>query len=89
MKTRLFLAAICIFLLPLFFAPSNQASSQFSAYACSGYNVTSGRCCDCEEEGCICGDGLANQGDNTPSDLGSEGLFALAVVLLWLRLRVN
>ena len=87
MKTRLFLAALCLFLLPMFFAPS---SSQFSVHACSGYNVSTGRCCECEEEGCQCGDSRpTSQPPGKDTSLGSESLIILAALMLWLRIRAN
>jgi hypothetical protein len=90
MKTKLFLAALCIFLLPLFFAHS----SQFSANA-SGYMISSGVIveCECEEgpgyhEDCRCdGASLTDPESNTASSLGSESLLVFAAVMLWLRLR--
>jgi hypothetical protein len=95
MKTKLFLAAICILLAPLFFMSSNQASSQFSAHACSGYNVVSGLCCDCPDPDCVCGDTLrTNPNDNqatasnAPTDSSSGILFAIAAAMLIWRLRV-
>jgi hypothetical protein len=94
MKIRLFLAALFLFLLPLCFTSSNQASSQFSVYACSGYSVATGLCCECEEEGCVCGDALRidpndNQAtsSNNPINSGSEILFAIAATMLIWRLR--
>lgn len=95
MKTTLFLAALCIFLLPLCFTSSSRdSSSQFSVYACSGYSIATGRCCECDEEGCVCGDSLRidpndNQAtaSNAPIDSGSEILFAIAAAMLIWRLR--
>ena len=97
MKTRLFLAALCIFLLPLCFADSNGNASQFSAYAQyrSGYMIGSGITpvpCYCDgpdaHPECICdGDSSTNPESNTASDLGSESLLILAALMLWLRLR--
>lgn len=93
MKIRLFLAALCIFLLPLCFADSNGNASQFSAYA-SGYMVGSGDSCECEgpeaNENCICGESLRtdpNDNQATASNLGSESLLILAALMLWIRLR--
>jgi hypothetical protein len=89
MRTRLFLAALCMLLLPLCFGQSNSASSQFSAYA-SGYVIAGGALqpCECDEPGCSGGDcATASPEGDTSSDLGSEGLFALAALLLWLRLK--
>jgi hypothetical protein len=104
MKTRLFLAALCIFLLPLCFGQSNSTSPQFSAYA-SGYMIVTGRNgdelipCECWQTGCGGGDcGGAtlriNPDDNTatssrsvPTNSGSEILFTLTAIILWLRLR--
>ena len=95
MRTRLLLAALCIFLLPMFFTPSSEGgSSQFSVYACSGYNIATGLCCECEEEGCMCGDSFRidpsdNQttASNAPINSGSEILFAIAAAMLIWRLR--
>ena len=94
MKIKLFLAALCLFLAPLCFTSSNQASSQFSAYACSGYSVATGRCCECEEEGCVCGDTLRTDPNDTqattsnaPTDSSSGILFAIAAAILIWRLR--
>ena len=91
MKIRLFLAALCLFLAPLCFAP---APSQFSVYACSGYNIAAGRCCECEEEGCVCGDTLRTDpndtqttASNAPTDSSSGILFAIAAAMLIWRLR--
>lgn len=88
MKVKLFLAALCLFLLPLFFAPS---SSQFSAYACSGYLMGSGACCECgSSDSCICGDTRpASEPKKNDPSLGSESLIVLAVLMLWLRIRAN
>jgi hypothetical protein len=91
MRTRLFLAALCMLLLPLCFGQSNSTSPQFSVYA-SGYYVRSGTDelvpCECDEPGCSGGDcATASPEGDTSSDLGSEGLFALAALLLWLRLK--
>jgi hypothetical protein len=92
MKTRLSLAALCLFLLPLYFAPS---SSQFSAYA-SGYVIAFGEqipCeCDPDLEGyhpdCVCeGESLINPESNTSSGLGTESLLVVAALMLWVRLR--
>lgn len=89
-KTRLILAALCLFLLPVSFATSRQSSSQFSAYACSGYNIATGRCCECEEADCVCGDTRPiSQPPKKDYSLGSEGLIILAALMLWLRLRAN
>ena len=94
MKLRLFLAALCLFLLPMFFTSSNQSSSQFSVYACSGYMVGSGECCECEEHGCVCGDTLRTDpndtqttASNTPIDSSSEILLLIAAAMLIWRLR--
>jgi hypothetical protein len=91
MKIRLFLAALCLFLLPLCFAGT---SSQFSAYA-SGYVVAYGELipCECDPalEGyhpdCVCGESLTNPKSNTSSSLGPESLLILGALMLWLRLR--
>ena len=96
MKVRLFLAALCIFLLPLCFADPDSGSSQFSAHA-SGYVITAGEStpCECEQglEGyhpdCVCGESLTNPESNTASNLGSESLIILAALMLWLKFRVN
>jgi hypothetical protein len=89
MKIRLFLVALCLFLLPLFFIPS---SSQFSAHACSGYLVAMGRgefvCCSCNEEGCPCdATRPTSQPPKKDTSLGSESLLVLAALMLWLRIR--
>ncbi len=95
MKTKLFLAALCIFLLPVCFTSSNQASSQFSTYACSGVVIHVGINCTCEYEECICapdapisqkGDG-AKFSQKASTGLSYEALFAITAVMLWLRLR--
>lgn len=91
MKIKLFLAAVCIFLLPLSFAEtSNNGSSQFSAYAQScGYPPASGKCtCDCKVDAdCICDD-LCNCGGTAPSNpVGPELLFMVTVAMLMWRLR--
>jgi hypothetical protein len=96
MKTRLFLAALCLFLVPLCFTSS---SSQFSAYA-SGYMVTAGGeliPCECDEPGCTggdCGSSLRtdpndNQAttSNAPIDSSSEVLLLIAAAMLTWRLR--
>jgi hypothetical protein len=93
MKTRLFLAALCIFLLPLCFAPS---SSQFSAYA-SGYVIAFGELtdepCECGTPNCGGGDCDATHATSQPpgkdTSLGSESLIILAALMLWLRFRAN
>ena len=94
MKIRLFLAALCLLLLPLCFAPS---SSQFSAYA-SGYVIAfDGELipCECDPnlEGyrpdCVCDATRANsQPPEKGSSLGSESLIILAALMLWWRIRV-
>ena len=93
MKIRLFLAALCLFLLPLCFAGT---SPQFSAYA-SGYVIAYGEIIPCECDGsvpeCICdGESLTNPESNTANQsgtrsAGSEALFALVALMLWLRLK--
>ena len=93
MKTRLFLAALCLFLLPLCFAGT---SPQFSAHA-SGYFVSADGPVPCECDGsvpeCICdGESLTNPESNTANQsgtesAGSEALFALVALMLWLRLK--
>jgi len=91
-KTRLFLAALCLFLFPLSFAHS----SQFSAYA-SGYVVAFGELtdepCECGTPNCGGGDCDATRASSQPpgkdSALGSESLIILAALMLWLRLRTN
>ena len=98
MKTRLFLATLCLLLLPMFFT----SSTQFSAYA-NGYVIAFGELIPCECEGpearsdCIC-DGNSLRTDpndnqatasNAPGGSGSEILFAIAAVMLWLRIRAN
>src|ERR1043165_3490933 len=98
MKTRLFLAALCLFLAPLCFTSS---SSQFSAYACGYVVAFDGELipCECDEPGCTggtCGGALRiNPDDNAatvsrsvPTNSGSEILFAIAAALLIWRLRV-
>jgi hypothetical protein len=95
MKKRLFLAALCISLLPMFFGHSSkEASSQFSASACSGYVVHFGINCMCEYEVCVCAQGLtvdpedvAESSPSVSTDSNYEGLFALTLEMLWLRLR--
>jgi hypothetical protein len=92
MKTKLFLAALCIFLLPLCFGHSNGNSSQFSAYS-SGLNGW-GRACECDpnlpgyDPDCVCAATRpTSQLPGKDSALGSEALLALAAIMLWLRLR--
>ena len=94
MKAKLFLAALCIFLLPQFFTSSEGISSQFSVYACSGYILPNGRCCECNDPECVCGDSLRidpndNQAtaSNAPINSGSEILLAIAAAMLIWRLR--
>ena len=91
MKTKLFLAAVCLFLFPLPFTSSNQASSQFSAYACSGYSQASGRCCECDGTvpDCVCDSRPTSQPPGKNSSLGSESLIILAALMLWLRIRAS
>ena len=98
MKIRLFLAALCLFLAPLCFT----SSSQFSAYA-SGYVIAFGELtdepCECSEPNCgggDCGSSLRTDPNDTqattsnaPSGSGSEILFAIAAVMLWLRFRAS
>lgn len=100
MKIKLFLATLCIFMLPLFVANSSGTSSQFSVYA-SGYVVAYGELIPCECDGsvpdCVCdGDtsaarisesNTANDSGKAPVSLGSEALFALASLMLWLRFK--
>ena len=95
MRTKLFLAALCLFLAPLFFAPS---SPQFSAYA-GGWLSWGDKMipCECSEMGCsggTCGESLISPESNVTSQsgnvsVGSEALFALAALMLWLRFRAN
>ena len=95
MKIRLFLAALCLFLLPLFFEhSSNNSPFQFSASA-SGWVISGGRQASCEcdpnlEEyhpDCVCGESITNPESNTSSGLGTESLLVLAALMLWLRLK--
>jgi len=94
MKTRLFLVALCIFVLPVCFAHSSGASSQFSAYA-SGYVVTYGELTPCEcdrglegyHEDCVCDGDTSNArttGNNAvnDSDKAPGGLGAEALFAL-------
>lgn len=98
MKTRLFLAALCIFLLPVCFTDSNSTSSQFSAYA--GHWLHQGIPIPCECDGsvpeCICGETLTIEptepaapasSSRVPVDVSSEALFVIAAVMLFLRFR--
>ena len=91
MKVRLFLAALCLFLLPLCFT----SSSRFSAYA-SGYVIAydgtlTDQTCECSDPHCGGGDCGATRSTSQPpgkdSSLGSESLIILAALLLWLRFR--
>jgi hypothetical protein len=97
MKTKLFWAILCIFLIPVSFTTSSgNASSQFSAYASGWISWTRSPCeCDPALEGyhpdCVCDATLVNPESNAsssaPSNLGSESLLILAGLMLWLRLR--
>lgn len=96
MKTKLFLAALCLFLAPLCFTSS---SSQFSAYA-SGYVVLYDQLipCECDPDlhgyhpDCICDGGgstAVHPESNATSSLGSESMIILAALMLWLRIRAS
>jgi len=99
MKIRLFLATLCIFMLPLFFGHSSSGAAQFSTYAApTGYWVGSGIACECDPDvpECICtGESLtvespesnAANTSNAPVGLGSGALFGLAAIMLWLRFK--
>ena len=90
MKVRLFLATLCIFLLPMWFSPSSSDTpSQFTVSA-SGWIGGSGLPCECDGSvpECICPDSRpTSQPPGKDSALGSESLLILAALLLWLRFR--
>lgn len=72
------------------FASTIRLTPGSSVYACSGYSIATGLCCECEEEGCVCGDTRpVSEPKGKDSALGSESLIVLAALLLWLRIRAN
>ena len=95
MRTRFLVAAVCIFTLPLWAAPSlgNRPveMAPYATVAYAGHTLGGSYSCNCETAGCIedypgeCGGYNTNQ--QTPSDLGSGTLLILAALLLGLKLR--
>jgi hypothetical protein len=99
---KLLLSAVCIVALPMCFSPSlgEKPGNSAQLVAMAGHVVGGNKYCDCGPSNCICGPGETAKvtssntvseatppAQNAPTDLGTEALFALAAILLWLRLR--
>jgi len=93
-KTRFFILLTLVIL--FLFVSMIQPTPGNSVYACSGYSMTTGWCCDCDpnspayDPDCSCGGTRAvSQPPTKDSNLGTESLIVLASLLLWLRLKAN
>jgi hypothetical protein len=75
-------------------------SAPLTIVAIAGHVLGSDVYCDCGTPNCVCGSGQTSVSQSThtvsdarsipqdsPAGLGAEALFALAIIMLWLRLR--